>query len=141
MMGKQIIVDIVVVVILPALLIGGYYLFKNSDDALLSFVSPTTLPAGQDLGAKTKNALILLRSIPPTLDQSLFNDPAYLMLKDYQVTIPTISLGRVNPFTPPAILENISRSTRNSTAALVKSVTPISPSAAAKIDLLKKSGL
>jgi hypothetical protein len=63
------------------------------------------------------------------------------MLKDYQVTIPTISLGRVNPFTPPAILENISRSTRNSTAALVKSVTPISPSAAAKIDLLKKSGL
>lgn len=141
MMVKQIIVDIVVVVILPALLIGGYYLLKNSDEALLSFVSPTVLPEGQDLGVKTKNALLLLRSIPPTLDQSLFSDPAYLMLKDYQVTIPTIPLGRTNPFTPPAILENISRSMRNSTAALVQSVTPIAPSPSAKIDLLKKSSL
>lgn len=143
MMAKQIITDIVVVIILPLLLIGGYYSFKSEDGALLSLASPSVAmvpgDGGQELGVKTTTALELLRSIPRELDQSLFNDPAYLMLKDYQVTIPTIPLGRVNPFTPPSVLVNLSRSARASNAATAHEVAPNTPSSSAKLDFLNKS--
>lgn len=143
MMAKQIITDIVVVIILPLLLIGAYYSFKGEDGALLSIVSPSVTAApsegGQALGAKTANALALLRSMPSELDQSLFSDPAYLMLKDYQVTIPTIPLGRTNPFTPPPALLDLSRSSRSSNAPTTREVTPTAPSSAVKLDLLHKT--
>lgn len=141
MMGKQIITDIIVIILFPALLIGGYYYFSSSDGALLSFVSPSATNGGADpdLGVKTANALSLLRTIPSELDQSLFSDPAYLMLKDYQVTIPTIALGRTYPFTPPPVLENITRSSKFS-APSVKTVAPPLLTPAEKLDLLKKAG-
>lgn len=143
MMAKQIITDIVVVVILPLLLIGAYYSFKGEDGALLSLASPSVATApgegGQALGTKTTTALVLLRSIPRELDQSLFSDPAYLMLKDYQVTIPTIPLGRINPFTPPAALMNLSRSSRSVNAATTREASIPTPSSAAKLDLINKS--
>lgn len=142
MMGKQIITDIVVVIILPLLLLGGFYWFKTDDGSLLSFAAPTEIAPGdegQELGVKTTNALTLLRSIPSQLDQSLFNDQAYLMLKDYRVTIPTVPLGRSNPFTPPPVLENLQQLSRGSDAAPVREVKP-TPLSSAKVDALKKSG-
>lgn len=138
MVGKQFITDIVVVVVLPLFLIGGYYIFQSNDGALLSFAAPTTTNTsgqeGQELGAKTVNALALLRSIPTDLDQSLFSDRAYLMLKDYQVTIPTVPLGRANPFTLPPALESISRFSRTSNTAPVV-VAPASANSAKMNDL------
>jgi hypothetical protein len=133
MQGKQIIVDIVVVIVLPLLFLGGYYSLKSDDGVFLSLTEPTVAvqpgEEGQELGAKTATALVLLRSIPPELDQSLFNDPAYLMLRDYRVTIPTIPLGRANPFTPPPVLESLSRFSRSADALPVV-VAPTAASSA-----------
>ncbi len=143
MMAKQIITDIVVVIILPLLLIGAYYSFKGDNGTLLSLVSPSVATApgegGQALGVKTTTALVLLRTIPKELNQSLFSDPAYLMLKDYQVTIPTIPLGRINPFTPPPTLLDLSRSSRSANAAPTREVSPVAPSPTTKLNLLNKS--
>jgi hypothetical protein len=143
MMGKQIIIDIVVVIVLPALLIFGYYEFKSEDGALLSLASPTIATqeghSGPPLGEKTANALALLRSIPTELSQSLFSDPAYLMLKDYRVSIPSVTLGRSNPFTPPPALEVLSRFSRTADGVPVREVTPTAPATSAKVDTLKKT--
>lgn len=138
MAGKQILTDIIVVVMFPLLLIGGYFSFKSEDGALLSLAAPAvaTTPGaeGQKLGEKTATALVLLRSIPQELNQSLFTDPAYLMLKDYRVTIPTIPLGRANPFTPPPELENLSRFSKSSDTTPVQGI----PASAMKAGVSKK---
>lgn len=138
MMGKQIIVDIVVVFVVPLLLIGGYYFFRGDDSALLSLVSSGAMsPSAEDLqlGSKTEAALMLLNTI--RLDDSLFTDPAYLSLKEYQVIIPTTPLGRPFPFTLPRSL----LSGRSQSTARVESVRGTqSSSAAEKLDALQSVG-
>ena len=110
MPAKQTLIDILVVLVLPLLLVGGYYAFKTDDSALLSFVSSgeETAAGGDELGAKTKMALVMLGSIQ--LDDSLFTDPSYLALREYRVTIASSTLGRKYPFSPPpVIIERVRR--------------------------------
>lgn len=131
MIGKQILTDIAVVLIFPLLLIWGFYSLNKEDGALLSLAAPAIAThegvEAEQLGSKTKEALERLRSIPTELNQSLFSDPAYLMLRDYQVTIPTVPLGRPNPFTPPQVIENLSRASRASGGTSAQSVTVLTP--------------
>ncbi len=96
--------DIVAVLLVPLLLAGGYYFWSGDEDsALLSLV--VTKQDGQEFGAKAKAALEKLRSIK--MDGSLFEDPAYLSLKEFHVDIDmVIPLGRPYPFTPPDVLRN-----------------------------------
>jgi hypothetical protein len=102
MIGKQIVIDILVVITLPILLIGGYFLwFRTNDSALLlSSLAPTT---EAEPGAKTKQALDTLKSL--TLDDSLFVDPAYNALIAYNVVVPPATTSRAYPFTPPTVIE------------------------------------
>lgn len=134
MFGKQALVDLVIVMTIPLLVLGGYFVwFRNAQST--EIVSPTAWldkneVAANQPGAKTEAALKILRSI--RLDDSLFKDPAYLILKTYVVNIPEVPLSRPFPFTaPPAVLERINNA-RGKTA-----LTDITP--AAKIDTTKKA--
>jgi hypothetical protein len=108
-MAKQFLIDILVVLITPILFIGGYYFLKTDSAALLSAVPFIGMQndVDPDLGKKTEVALALLSSMQ--FDDSLFSDPAYLLLKKYTVEIPSVDLGRSFPFTPPQILVDINR--------------------------------
>ncbi len=108
-MAKQFLIDVLVVLITPILFIGGYYFLKTDSSALLSatpFIG-TQNEVDPELGKKTEVALALLSSIQ--FDDSLFSDPAYLLLKKYTVEIPSADLGRSFPFTPPQVLVDIKR--------------------------------
>jgi hypothetical protein len=104
-MAKQLLIDVLIVLVTPILLIGGYYVFKTDGSELLSVIPSfvgTQNEVDPELGKKTEVALAMLSAIQ--LDDSLFTDPAYLMLKKYTVQIPSAELGRSNPFTPPQVL-------------------------------------
>lgn len=109
-MAKQLLIDILVVLVVPILFIGGYYFFKADSAELLSslpLIAGTQGEVDPELGKKTEVALALLSSIE--FDDSLFSDPAYLLLKKYTVEIPSVELGRSFPFTPPPVLLQMSR--------------------------------
>ncbi len=135
---KQFLFDVVVVGVIPLILLVGYFSFKKSDTTLLSFVLPssTSLPgqASQELGAKTKTALMTLKSIQ--LNDTLFTDPAYLALHEYPVTIATTTLGRTNPFVPPPAITDILRRAKG-TGAVASPLTPATP-ISVKLDTIKK---
>ena len=141
MMGKQVVVDIAVVLVTFGALIGVYYFFKGNDDALLSLVAtPAAVQPGEGggRGSKTETALVMLQSIK--LDDSIFSDPAYLALKQYQVTIPTVPLGRQYPFTPPPILLERSRIGKTQTPSHLKTVVPLGvPSVSDKLNTIKQT--
>ncbi|HEY9585972.1 MAG TPA: hypothetical protein VJJ02_05310 [Candidatus Paceibacterota bacterium] len=97
MKGKQILIDVGVVLVIPALLLVGYYFWSpRGDSALLSLVAP---PEEREYGAQAKAALASLRSI--TMDGSLFEDPVYKSLQEFHVDIEPATLGRTYPFTSP----------------------------------------
>lgn len=109
-MAKQFLIDILVSLTIPVLFIGGYYIFKTDNIELLSvvpYITGAQADIDPNLGKKTEVALALLSSIQ--FDDSLFTDPAYLLLKKYTVEIPSVELGRSFPFTPPQILLEMTR--------------------------------
>ena len=106
MVPKQLFMDIAIVLLVPGLLIAVWYFgFRSPDSALLSVVTGRT-PAGQEKpGARAIKALSTLESI--TLDDSIFNDPAFQEYQYFPVTIPTPELGRPYPFTPPPVIQEM----------------------------------
>ncbi len=95
---KKNLVDILVVFGIPAALVWGFYSFQSPDSPMLSIIAQVInhQKVGEDVGAKTKEALAVLDTIK--LNESLFEDPAYKTLKNYPITIPGTTLGRANPF-------------------------------------------
>ena len=135
MMGKQALVDLLIVLVIPALFVGVYYFFFHGDNATLllsSSATPSTVSTNEP-GAKTELILKTLHSIH--LDDSLFGDPAYLSLKTYTVTIPTVPISRPFPFTPPpVIIERL----RQSHAGVVETSSSVSSSPKATIGISTK---
>ncbi len=110
MMGKQAFVDLLIVLVIPAVIVGAYFVwFRNGDttDLLTSTASQDKgQVAANQPGAKIELALKTLKTIH--LDDSLFKDPAYLSLKTYTINIPSVPISRPFPFTPPPeILERL----------------------------------
>ena len=140
-MGKQIIIDILVVVTLPVLIIGVYFFaFRTNDPTLLTAPPILGANAEEEPGVKTKQALDTLRGI--SLDGGLFSDPAYNVLQPYVVSIPPASTSRKYPFTPPPIIEERLRQAklgRNLSKDTSVNSNTSDSSYAAKIDQLKKS--
>lgn len=111
MKSKQVLIDIGVVLVIPALVLAGlYFLNSKSDNALLSLVAP---PTEEHIGAKAKIALETLKSI--SMDDSLFKDTCdpgvdgdpcrvYQSLQEFHVDVPPATLGRTYPFVPPDAL-------------------------------------
>ena len=139
MMGKQSLIDVLVVLVVPALFIGGYYFWWRTDSTSLLSVSSGAVAdrSADEPGAKTRLALETLNTI--TLSDALFKDPAFLSLKTYRVEIPTVPLSRAYPFTQPQILLDRMRAVRFSGSGVLQSA-PATPVVSAKLDALKKSG-
>lgn len=106
-MNKQMLTDILVVLVAPICFIAFYHFFLGNEittDELLS-VSPDggamAIPGteGTELGAKSKQILIELKSI--NFDESLFSDPVFLSLVDFTPVYATTTVGREYPFSIP----------------------------------------
>ncbi len=84
------------VLVIIALFGLGYFYFYGSS----STSSSDTLTASNNalVGSQVLNLLNQIQSL--RIDTSLFTDPGYLTLRDYTVPIPTVSVGRPNPFAP-----------------------------------------
>lgn len=125
MMGKQAVVDLLIVLVLPAFIVGVYFVWFRSSDSnvLLSATSGQATISANQPGAKTELALKTLKSIH--LDDSLFKDPAYLSLKTYTINILSVPVSRPFPFTPPPVvlerLRDAHYNGKNSTATNVAS--------------------
>lgn len=101
-------IDILVVLAVPVLLIGGYYFWKTDDGTLLSLLSSdVALPGdeGKELGAKTKLALVTLGSID--FDETFFSNDAFASLHDLTATVSSTPLGREYPFTSPDAIKKL----------------------------------
>ncbi len=133
MMGKQIFLDILAVLILPVLLIGGYHLWWKSDETALLSISPQTQSAQLDApGAKTKKAK---NALSISIDNSLFTSPSYMALQSYTFEIPSVPLSREYPFTSPKEILDLIKSARTNSSS-GKGVTT---SLSAKIETIKQS--
>lgn len=140
---KQTIIDIVIVLIVPLVIVAGFYYWKQEDSpSLLSLIAPTLAAKPgeetKELGAKVKVALATLNTIK--LDNSIFNDPVYQSLRDFPVTIATTTLGRDYPFTLPESVREKERRSGSSDAAYRASISASIKSSAdisTKLDGLK----
>jgi hypothetical protein len=108
---KQILIDIGIVLVAPALVLGGYFVWGTGDSGSLLSDAPTVALGPNEPGAKTKLALDTLRGI--VFDDSLFKDEAFTSLTPFYVTIPEVPLSRDNPFVPPPVIAELLRNARN----------------------------
>lgn len=141
-MGKQILIDILVVITLPVLIIGVYFLeFRTNDPSILATPQVPGNTADEP-GVKTRQALETLKGL--SLDASLFSDPAYTSLEPYVTSIPPASTSRKYPFIPPPIIEERIRQSRlghnfsKDVPANTDTINPANASLTSKIDQLKK---
>ena len=93
---KQILFDILIVLILPALIVIGYFAFRNGNvqEAWISITGDTTTT--QDLGARTTQALNELERIK--LDSSIFTWKEFKDMKFNEVKNKEDPVGKKNPF-------------------------------------------
>ncbi|MCU0660620.1 MAG: hypothetical protein MUD00_03375 [Candidatus Pacebacteria bacterium] len=100
--------NIIIFVAIFALLVVGYVLFfgnKAETPALTSTAgisgssTATTVTGTSDVGKEFLATLLNLRTIK--LDDSIFSDPAFRSLQDFELAlIPEANPGRLNPFLP-----------------------------------------
>ena len=138
MFAKQALLDLGIILIVPVLIVGGYFRWGDGGETALLSGTPTANLTPDQPGAKTKLALDTLSGI--TLDNALFKDEAFTSLTAFSVTIPEVDLSRDYPFTPPAIIEQKLRQARlGSPGRTTTAVSPGVSDLSKKIDSLKKS--
>jgi hypothetical protein len=142
MFAKQALIDLGIVLLVPVILVGGYFVWGSGGETALLSANPNANLSPDQPGAKTKLALDTLGGT--TLDDSLFRDEAFTTLTAYNVTIPEVDLSRDYPFTPPPIIEEKLRQARLGISPNKPATTkPSSPAStqnlSQKIDSLKKS--
>lgn len=91
-----------------ALLVAGYVLFFGKPSAEVPALTTTSgtagsstasTVAGADVGREFLATLLSLRTIK--LDTAIFSNPAFLALRDFELTlIQEANPGRTNPFSP-----------------------------------------
>jgi hypothetical protein len=86
----------IAVIVIIALVGLGYFYYYGSTATPSSSISSTDVNAA--VGDQVLNLLNQIKSL--NIDTSLFNDAGYLTLRDYSVPIPTLNVGRPNPFAP-----------------------------------------
>lgn len=90
----------IVVLIIMALVLGGYFYWSGNSSSTQSS-GTSTLDASSDQAAVGVQVLNLLNQIQSLrIDTSLFTDAGYRTLRDYSVPIPSVDVGRPNPFAP-----------------------------------------
>jgi hypothetical protein len=107
---KQTLIDILVVVVIPVVLVFGYFfVWKQAPTEDANFAPGKELEAR---GAKVREALNIIHNI--NFDGSMFTDQLFLALEDQTVPVASETIGRTNPFIPP---ENIRTKPTTSTPA------------------------
>lgn len=140
---KQILLDLLIVVVLPiAIVIGYFYFTSDGGKNLLSSVSSATTPLpgenASELGATTKAALTELKSI--SFDKTIFTDPTFLSLEDFTLPIVASPIGREYPFTQTSELRVMSARKVNTSAkpSPVGSIKiPVNADISQKLDAVK----
>lgn len=96
---KQILFDMLIVMVVPALIIIGYITMHNigGTQDLIQTITGNNTPKADELGARTTMALNELEKIQ--LDSSIFALTEFKSLKFSQVEIKDEPIGRKNPFT------------------------------------------
>ncbi|HEV7449021.1 MAG TPA: hypothetical protein VGP13_00570 [Candidatus Paceibacterota bacterium] len=90
LLKKNMVVIGVIVVALAAL----YYFYSSGDSGALLSTDQNTSPVSQEI-LTTLGSLRVIK-----LDSSVFEDPLFLSLSDFGVSIPPAAAGRRNPFAP-----------------------------------------
>jgi hypothetical protein len=98
--AHQTLVDIAIVLLVPAIILGAFYAIKSADDSPL-FSVKDGVEEDSTRGEVVREALATLRGIE--LDATFFDSPAFQKLVEYPVTLPTPSFGRENPFVPSGV--------------------------------------
>lgn len=95
---KQTLFDVLIVMVVPALIIVGYFTMHNlgGTQELIQTITGSNAPNPNELGARTTTALNELNKIQ--LDSSIFELTEFKSLKFSQVAIPEAQVGRKNPF-------------------------------------------
>lgn len=96
---KQVLFDILIVLVVPILIVVGYFTVKNigGTQDLLQTITGNSGPKADELGARTTTALNELEKIQ--LDSSIFSLTEFKSLKFTQAPVPDEPIGRKNPFT------------------------------------------
>lgn len=85
---------VVIGVIVAAIAVLYYFYSSSGGGATLTSSAEVESPVSMEILATLGN----LRTIK--LDNSIFNDPLFVSLSDFGVTIPPAAAGRRNPFAP-----------------------------------------
>lgn len=89
---------IIIVIIVIVAIIGYFYYSGKNQSSDTSLLASAPNAADQAVGARV---LLLLNQIQSLhIDTTIFKNPAYQALQDYTVSIPTLNVGRYNPFAP-----------------------------------------
>ena len=88
------------IIILALIVAAGaaYFYFEGSPLPQDTSLQAQSASDADNLGSQVLSLLNQIRSL--NIDSSLFKDPGYLTLRDYSVPIPTLGVGRSNPFAP-----------------------------------------
>ncbi|MEK7641888.1 MAG: hypothetical protein AAB365_02745 [Patescibacteria group bacterium] len=88
-----------IAVIFGALAIGYFYFAGGSESPASGSLLQSQ--ANPEANAVSSRILSLLRQVGELeIDTSIFNEPAFQTLVDYSVAIPSVDVGRPNPFAP-----------------------------------------
>ena len=140
-MTKQVLLDILIVLVAPIILVVGYLYVGADKMSSLFLVAPLDVAAlpggnGEEMGAKSTAALNELRSIH--FDEALFSDPTFQSLIDFTGSISTTTAGRRYPFsTPDEVKILLKRSVQSEPASSQKNGGAV-VSSTVKIDTVKK---
>jgi hypothetical protein len=86
--------NMVVIGVIVGALALLYYFYSSGSSSVLLTAEEEPSPVSQEILSTLNN----LRTI--RLDSSVFQDPLFLSLSDFGVTIPSAAAGRRNPFAP-----------------------------------------
>ena len=87
-------------IIVVAIVAGVYVVYGQMGGGSASSVSLTATPAAGGGAASTDLVASLERLKTVTLNPSIFSDPTFQSLKEFNEMIPPQPLGRANPFAP-----------------------------------------
>ena len=89
---------LILIVVLGAITTAYFYFEGSLPVSTSSIVKSSADDQGALVGAQVFGLLNQVKGLK--IDTRIFTDPVYATLRDYSVDIPTLNVGRNNPFEP-----------------------------------------
>lgn len=87
-----------IIVIICAVAIGYFFYTGNKAPAIDSLLQTQATPEANAASSRIMNLLNQISMLE--IDKSIFSNAVYMSLVDYSVEIPSVPVGRQNPFAP-----------------------------------------